>query len=455
MNNLTSLQRKLLYLGGVIVLLIPITLLGRPPEPTKSGRIEPGSGGTLAQARVKYQLGEASLGNVDPASSTMNLLLLGFRGIATSVLWMDAQDQQKAKDWAALRATTDSIILLQPHFLKVWHFQGWNLAYNVSAEWDLVPDRYYWVKEGIKFFMRGQERNEKYPELYWYTGDTIGKKIGRSDEWVQFRKFFIKDPDTAQFKGGPDPRINENGKDNYQVAKAWFELANKNIDDYHNMEHIMAEILFRSYPMRAQMDYATALQKDGIFDEVTRVAWEDAFTEWTTIYGVKYYPSPAGIDVKLEVSEAELAKIREEDKDRPPEKNVENWISRFQDMTNYRFWRTRAKAESEPSMADAHRDLYEGEKLVKAADYNQARQKLWNGMTRLEQMIDKYPDLSYDDSTIEEGMLGQLFWRDCLEIADEQPQEGEGYPLQKLWNEHQGRLNSLMDDFQRRKRTAR
>ena len=454
MNNLTSLQRKLLYLGGVIVLLIPITLLGRPPEPTPEGHFDPSSGGTLAQKRIQFQLGEASLGNVDPASSTMNLLLLGFRGIATSILWMDAQDQQKAKDWAALRATTDSIILLQPHFLKVWHFQGWNLAYNVSAEWDLVPDRYYWVKEGIKFFMRGQERNEKYPELYWYTGDTIGKKIGRSDEWVQFRKFFRNDPD-PRFKGGPDTTINPNGKDNYLVAKGWFEQANKNIDTYHNMEHIMAEILFRSYPMRAQMDYATALQRDGIFEEVTRVAWEDGFKEWTEIYGTRPYPSPAGVDVKLEVSEAELAKIREEDKNRPEDKQVENWISRFQDMTNYRFWRTRAKAESEPSMADAHRDLYEGERLVKDANYTEARNKLWNGMTRLEEMIDKYPDLSFDDSTVEEALLGQLFWRDCLEIADEQPPEEEGYPLRKVWNEHQGRIPIVMEEFNRRKRTVK
>ena len=147
MNNLTSLQRKLVYLGGIVLLLIPIILLGGPPEPapvnpTGAGRSEGSPGGYLAQKRVEYGLGESDLGNVDPASSTMNLLLLGFRGIATSMLWMDAQKQQRDKDWAGLRATTESIILLQPHFLKVWHFQGWNLAYNVSAEWDGVADRY-------------------------------------------------------------------------------------------------------------------------------------------------------------------------------------------------------------------------------------------------------------------------------------------------------------------------
>lgn len=461
MNNLTSLQRKLIYLGGVIVLLIPITGLGLPPEPGPGGRpiVTPNgklaTGGMLARERFEYGLGESNLGDVDPASSTMNLLLLGFRGVATSSLWMDAQKQQKAKDWSALRATTDSIIRLQPHFLKVWHFQGWNMAYNVSAEWDLVADRYYWVKEGIKFFMQGKDRNEKYPELYWYIGDACGKKIGRSDEWVQFRRFFMDDPDKEHYPNGPDPQINPSRKDNYLVAKSWFETSNDIIDQYGHMEHIMAEILFRSYPQRAQMDYATALQRDGQFDEVARVAWEEAFRDWTEIYGVKLYPSPANVMVKLEVSEEELEKIRKEDQGREPVEQVEGWIKRFQDMTNYRFWRVRAKVESESTMAEAHRLLYEGEQLAKAADYVEARDKLWNGMAKLEEMLDKYTDLKDDDSTIEEAMIAQLFWRDCLEVEEEAPDEEEGYPLQEMWTKHQARMPVIKEEKARRQRAVR
>src|SRR6516165_8520729 len=123
MNNLTSLQRKLVYTGGIVLLLIPIVWLGAPPEPvsanpTGAAPSTGSSGGLLAQKRVEFNLGESDLGNVDPASSTMNLLLLGFRGIATNMLWMDAVEQHRNKDWASLRATTESIILLQPHFLK-------------------------------------------------------------------------------------------------------------------------------------------------------------------------------------------------------------------------------------------------------------------------------------------------------------------------------------------------
>src|SRR5437868_5367173 len=99
MNNLTSLQRKLLYLGGIVLLLIPITWLGLPAEPARGGN--PGNaGGKLARLRTEKEYGEQDLGNVDPASSTMNLLLLGFRGFATCKLSNDPIDYQRNKDWS-------------------------------------------------------------------------------------------------------------------------------------------------------------------------------------------------------------------------------------------------------------------------------------------------------------------------------------------------------------------
>ena len=87
----------------------------------------------------------------DPTSATMNLVLLGLRGIAANVLWMDHEELFKTKNWARMEATARSIITLQPHFLQVWRYHGWHLAFNVSAAWDDVRDRYFWVKKGAKF----------------------------------------------------------------------------------------------------------------------------------------------------------------------------------------------------------------------------------------------------------------------------------------------------------------
>ncbi|MFN6105378.1 MAG: hypothetical protein ACK5EA_13170 [Planctomycetaceae bacterium] len=465
MSNLTAFQRKLVYVGGILLLLVPIVLLGSPPdanqEPSRKRpgetevRVKAGSGGLLSRLRQQHELGEVSLGDVDPTSSTMNLLLLGFRGMATSRLWMDAQDQQKRKEWAELDSTIKSIVLLQPHFLKVWHFQGWNLAYNVSAEWDAVADRYYWVKHGVKFYMEGKDRNEKFPDLYWYTGDTLGKKIGRSDEWKQFREFFRNEPDKEQFPNGFDPEVNPDKKDNYLAARDWFLKANDAADQYNNRQRIMAEPLFRFYPARAKIDYALALQREGNFGEESRAAWEEAFDEWANKYGREEFDCPIG-RVYMEVTEEEAQQFQAADQDKP-EENLKtlHWVSRYQDMCNYRYWRTRCKIEGESDMAAAHRALFEAEELYRSADFDTAISTYVDGMKKYEAMLEKYPDLKDDDNTIEEVMIAQLFWRDALRIVEgAEPSAEEVFPLKDRWIKHPNRKPMLLEEFQRRQRTG-
>ena len=59
----------------------------------------------LALEKKKFSYGEHDLGNVDPASSTMNLLLLGFRGIATSVLVDRSHRTAAWQDYGGERAS--------------------------------------------------------------------------------------------------------------------------------------------------------------------------------------------------------------------------------------------------------------------------------------------------------------------------------------------------------------
>ena len=65
MNNLTSPQRKRLYGVGILVLLIPVMTLGFPS-------VKGQNGGYLAMLRHDNDLGESTLGNVDPSSASMN-----------------------------------------------------------------------------------------------------------------------------------------------------------------------------------------------------------------------------------------------------------------------------------------------------------------------------------------------------------------------------------------------
>jgi len=400
MNRLTSRQRKLMYLFGIVVLLIPIIWLGMPAT-GRGGANADGdfSEGRLARLRREYQLGESTLGDVDPSSSTMNLVLLGLRGVAADLLWIDAIDFKEKKEWAKLRSTVDSIVLLQPHFVQVWQFQGWNLSYNVSAEWDSVKDRYYWVKEGGKFIRKGTERNEQIPDLYWYNGDILGKKVGRSDEWKQFRKFFVHDPNTKRFHGHTDPEFNElELPDNYLAAREKFRTANEREDKH--VQHVMMRALFRSYPAHSLMEYAHALQRDGLFEEKSRIAWDDAFRQWTEVYGKERLHSPAGwihleataadIDEFVRQNKEELERVLPDATDEKKRKFMTYWVGRYQDTTNYRYWRTRALTESDPITMAAHKQIYDGQELFKqqkispgpGGEPSESEQNLYDGLQK-------------------------------------------------------------------------
>lgn len=438
-EQLTAQQRKLAYLVGMVVLMLPIIVLGMPATD------EEGSGGKLARLRQEHDLGESTLGKVDPTSATMNLVLLGMRGVAVNLLRMQLDTQRDQKQWAQMRATTESVILLQPHYIQVWRYLGWNLAYNVSAEWDAVEDRYFWVKEGAKFLMQGAERNRLDPEVYWDTGNTLGKKIGRSDEWKQFRRFFKEDPDKERYDGGPDSEINPDRKDNYLAAKDWFKKAN-DAEDKHE-QHIMMDALFRSYPARSQLDYADALQREGQFDETTRKAWDDAYRDWVEDFGhMRFKTTDYPIFMEAPASESSMEQIiAASGKDRA---SIEREIDFYQNVCNYRFWRTKAHAEKQLNTTRMHSDLFEGEDLFKKGNIDAAQEVLDTGLQRFKTMLDTYIELGSDDITLEEGLWGIMLWQKIYQLKNQvQPEE---FPQKELWEKEINRVPNLQQDFNRK-----
>lgn len=458
MSNLSSQQRKFVYLAGMIVLLIPVLLLGYPSSAARNQK-----GGKLAQLRQEHDLGESTLGNVDPSSATMNLVLLGLRGPAACMLWVQMDTQKDRKDWAAMRATTESIIKLQPHFQKVWQFHAWNLAYNVSVEWDAVKDRYYWVKEGAKFYHEGSKRNYKYPELYWYYADTLGRKIGRADEWKQFRRYFRKDPDPAYEVNkvpGPDPEINPQDRDNYAVSADWFFTTNQILEKYGKEEHIMDVSLFKSYPGRAIIDHASSLQKEGHFDEEVREIWTKAFDFWKNKYGQMVWHPANDIDIHLNWSKDEIQKFCQTavlpESYKAPDKGLKqyeldlrSWVGRYQNMTNYRYWFAKCYSEQEKNTMDAHKDLFDALAIFPTGNTSEAARLAFQGLQKYEKLLgDKVNvGLREDDQAIEEVMLGILTWRQALELEN-RPIPAE-FPLKSMWIEHQNRLPQIEQEFKR------
>jgi hypothetical protein len=454
-------------------MLIPIVLLGMPA----SGR-DSGGGGMLAQLRSEHDLGESDLGQIDPTSATMSFVLLGMRGIAVNMLRMKLDEYKDHKEWALMRSTTEAVITLQPHYVEVWRFLGWNMAWNVSAEWDAVPDRYYWVKEGGKFYQRGTRRNETIPELTWETGRVWGQKIGLADEQRYFRRYFKQDPDTATFgrdgRPGVDPEINPNQLDNYLVAKEWFEQSNAREDN--RPQHIMMRALFRSQPARAQLSYAGALQKDVRFItaedfkdqadsdkqaeamaydargnnfKLAQQEWAEGLTEWTTKFGQEEFQTMGGI-IRLEATEDDVRELASRQKEQGvTEQDIRTWIDRYQKTTNYTYWRTRAQAEADESTgtAEAHRLIYEGELKLRAGNPEEAKQMLFRGMTRFAGLMTEYPDLSEEDLTVEEAMWAVLLWKKSLELLGEK--QPSAFPLKATWDKYQVLVPELMMDYNR------
>lgn len=435
MNRLTSRQRQQVYLAGILVLLAPIIGFSR----------------IVDRLRTDYELGAASLGKVDPASATMNLVLLGLRGVATNLLWMQAEHEKETKNWGQLESTVESIILLQPHFQSVWKFQAWNLGFNVSAECDNVEDRYFWVKKGMKFIMLGCERNTKVPELYHDAGDYFGNKIGRSDEREYFRQYFLVDPDVEQFHGLPDDEINPKGIDNYLVAREWYQDANDVVLTGVE-QHKMALPLFMAYPYRAQMFYANALQQDGDFGEVTTEAWASAYQDWTTEYGRMEFETPGG-RLFFEADDDELTRIAEEDGVSAEDKIY--WRDRYQNMVNYRFWRLRCSAEQRPEMAAARRAFADGRRQFREEqDLAKARDTLYSGLEQMQRVVDEYrlPDgtsqLMNDEGELAEEIIKAiLIWQHVVFIlTGEVPEE---FPMDEIWTDTD-RYGGLRDDLTER-----
>ncbi len=471
MNQLTVRQRKIVYTLVIVLLLVPIIFLGYPATRSGGG----GARGLLAQSREKNDLGETSLGDVDPTSATMNLVLLGMRGVAASVLWSKADEYKDKKNFTQLEQTVESIILLQPHFKSVWRFQAWNLAYNVSTECDAVADRYYWVKRGAKFMKRGVARNRLVPELYFDMGTTLGNKLGNADEKETYRKFFRVDPDVATWNNGPDRDINPDDKDNYMVARDWYLDANKVLEKKGVEQHVMDVSLFIAYPYRSLISYAQITQKDGVKGDLDSMTpdqiktayqewaknvgsiWDQAYDEWTNIYGRQKFMSAGFGMLVLENDEAGLKELEEIGK----QENVSfeqkrDWQDRYRKMTSYPYWKLHCDIEKRETMTQARYHLAEGRRLYREVqDFDGARVNLQMGLAELAQVMREYQVsadtnlvIADEEEIIEEALKALIIWQHVMELLG-QPLPAN-YPLKELWEfpELQHKREELIIRFQ-------
>jgi hypothetical protein len=281
MTSRRSFYRKVAYLAVIALFLLLLNWLFRPSSGTP-GDAAADPGGRLAQVREQYHLGQTYLGEVDPTSETIKLVTLGMRGVAANVLWTKSTEYHKKKDWTNLAATLKQLAKLQPNFVSVWEYQAWNIAFNVSVEFDDYRQRYRWVIKGLDYLKEGMKYNEREALLPSTMGWFIGQKIGRSDEKKQFRRLFKLDDDFH----GNRPMAE---RDCWLVSRQWHMAADDLVDRGGVMRR-QGPLLYRSHAPMCLMNYADNLEKDGVFGKEAKLAWHTAAVGWDR-YGTLEMPS--------------------------------------------------------------------------------------------------------------------------------------------------------------------
>jgi len=410
MTAAPNLNKKIVYAAVIVVLftvMYPYTLW-------------------LEGEKQRRDLGETAIGQVDTGSFMMKLFLLGgFRGIAADLLWLQAEEHKRDHDWDRLKTKVELITKLQPHFLHIWTFQGWNLAYNVSVEWDAPADKYLWIKEGIQFVQKGVEKNVHSPDLIWDTAWFYYHKLGFSDESIILRRLFRDDED-EDFKRYYDPAKGQTvvGNDNFKLGYGWFSRSVGLVDegesrlssgtrDVIQIQYIDPtpqrkgrpdDIAFRAMPAHAQTRYAAALEKmstNGIkatFGEVARNEWQDARTEWEA-FGKHVYTSHNEVmrDGKLVRDKIQLDDACYPDRFKNMTQNRLYWTTRWADQMNYRYWKERAQAEMTRNGVLARQMFYEGTVAYKTADFRTAADRFKEGLRIWKIVMDDFPTYRNDD----------------------------------------------------------
>jgi hypothetical protein len=420
MNSAPNFNKKLIY-GLIIVALFGIMF------PYAEW---------LEKEKKNRDLGEAAIGQIDTGSFMMKLFLLGgFRGIVADLLWIRAEDYKKDHDWDRLDTTVELITRLQPHFLSIWTFQGWNLAYNVSVEWDAPEDKYTWIKQGIKFVQEGVKKNRRSPDLIWDTAWFYYHKLGFSDESIILRRLFRDDEDEG-FKTYDDPKSDQPvvGNDNFKLGYGWFTKAVKLVDSGANrlssgtgddVRYVdptpqrkgrADDIAFRSMPAHAQARYASSLEKMSIlgvravFGEKAKAEWSDAWTEWDK-FGHFVFMSHNEIlrDGKLVKDKVQLDDIMHPERYKQITANQLYWTQRWSDQMNYRYWKDRCEAEATTNGVLARELFYDATRAYKTGDFPTAAAKFREGLGLWRTLMNDFPN--YRDDELNKKDTGHIVQR--------------------------------------------
>ncbi len=145
-----------------------------------------------SQRRQMKLISNEPLENAPPSLAFATVAMGAFRGLVVDVLWLRADRLKEQGQFFDAKQLADWITTLQPRFTKVWQFQAWNMAYNISVCFPATQpqQRWRWVKNGYQLLRdQGIALNPGSVGLYADLGRIFQHKIGsESDDAHKYYK---------------------------------------------------------------------------------------------------------------------------------------------------------------------------------------------------------------------------------------------------------------------------
>ena len=340
--------------------------------------------------------------------------------VRAKALLSDALLFQRDGNWPRMETALRRAIELQPDYEEAWECLAWNYCYNICVEFDDVEQKYSVVKRGIEIAIEGVTKNPKSSRLQWDVGWDFFHRIGKSDEREQFRHLFAEDIELHQLLNKHiqlDDAVGPDGKpDNFLVASLWFTKAGGTAEHFGLDEKRMGASAFYSYPAHARMQFALAIENEGVTDETAVRAWQQAAKAWHA-YGDRDFEYIKGKTIRYNDYDRLVALKQELDQQKTPQqpegspisrktREVEEklyWTDRFRTMINFGYWVDRCALEQTEPWLAARRLMVEARR--QAAKGHTASEKKAASLDLFDQAFAAWAKILKDNPPQEDDVL--------------------------------------------------
>ena len=186
-----------------------------------------------------------------PPQVGLGIAMGAFRGRFVNMRWSRANNLKEEGRFHEAMELSSAITTLQPRFPRVWVFQAWNMAYNISVATQTPDERWQWVQAGIRLL-----RDEGIPanpndllihrELAWIYLHKIGGWTDDANRY--YKRRLAEEWHTGLGPPPPPPPELRDREDAIEAYATWLEqIANapESLNTLLEREPTVGELLAR------------------------------------------------------------------------------------------------------------------------------------------------------------------------------------------------------------------